>query len=147
VDEGPVAAGELAGADAFTLPAVVMARVTDVMRALWPRVRASWSRRIRCCVGALRRATMQALVAASEGVVAVGESAVVGAVVVGAVVVGAVVVGAVVVDAVGVGEALGGPAIAGGLVGKNGIHEVRAADAWLRSAVIAVWALATRCWA
>jgi len=147
MDEGPVAAGELAGADAFTLPAVVMARVTDVRSALWSRVRASWSRRIRCCVGALRRAAIQALVATSEGPVGVGEATVVGAVVVGAVVVGAVVVGAVVVDAVGVGEAVGGTAVAGGLVGKNGIQEVRAADAWPRSAAIALWALATRCWA
>ena len=63
---------------AVVLPAVVIARVTDVIRAPWLRVSACWSTRICCCVGTVRKALRQAVIAASDGVV-VAVAGVVGA--------------------------------------------------------------------
>jgi hypothetical protein len=140
-DDWPAAAEGLAVPDAVALPAVVIARVTDVMRALWLRVSACWSCRICCCVGTVRRALRQALIAASDAVVVV---------VVVADVVGSapptedglvVVVAGDVEDGVGVAPAERGPD------GKNGRHCASAADACPRSAEMALWAFVALCWA
>jgi hypothetical protein len=128
---------------AFEVPAVVIARVTDVMRSVWLRVSACWSRWICCCVGAVRRAPRQALIAASDGaaeVVIVAALVGTGPPVEGRPLVGGAVV-AVVVDAAEAEEPDGE-----GSEGKNGTHWVSAADACARSAVMAPWALVTRCW-
>lgn len=119
--------------DAVAVPAVVIARVTDIMSSDWVRVSACWSRCICCCVGAVRRAVIQALVSALDGAVVVAVAPVVGAVVVG--------------DPDDVGEVVAEVAEAGCPVGKNDAHVVKATDAWPSSAVMAFWALVTRCWA
>jgi hypothetical protein len=144
------------------LPAVVIARVTDVMRAAWLLVSARWSRCICCCVGALRSALRQAVIAALDGVAELVELVefvlfvlfvlFVAVVVVVVVSVGVAVlvgvglpVGAVVFD--GVAEVVGEGTEGDDAEGKNGAHRARAAEACWRSAVMAFWALVTRCWA
>lgn len=114
------------------LAAVAIARVTDVMRAVWLVVSARWSRCICCCVGAVRSALRQAVIAASDGVAECVEFVVVVAVVV-VVSVGAAVlvgggapVGVVVVD--GVGEVVGEGTEGDDAEGKNDAQRDRAAE-------------------
>jgi hypothetical protein len=117
-DDWPAeAAGTAAGV--FVALVVVIARVTDVMSAVWLRASACWSRWICCWVGAVFSAATHALMAASDGVagvVAVGAGA---PVVVAPVVVGAEVTGEL-------GEAGGGveevPPDGDDAEGRNGAH-------------------------
>ena len=133
------------------LVAVVIARVTVVMRALWLSVSACWCRWICCWVGAVRSALTQALISASDGVdvlaVVVGVAVDVGVLVgVGLLVEVDVGVAVDVVDAED-GEADGEALEVVDADGKNGSHCASAADARRRSVVMARCAAVTRCWA
>jgi hypothetical protein len=123
------------------LVAVVIARVTVVMRALWLSVSACWCRWICCWVGAVRSALTQALISAADGVDVLAVVVEVGVAVDVEVLVG---VGPLVDVDVGVAVDVG---VGVDSEGKNGAHCASAADARRRSAVMARCALVTRCWA